>query len=95
MKLLPSSYSNASSAFIIPHYSEDMDRMFIGDTINGLLKQTDSDWLAIIIDDASKKLQSEIILKNLGKNIFQKYKLFFLIRIKEQGYVEILVCQLH
>jgi glycosyltransferase involved in cell wall biosynthesis len=83
MKLLPSSYSNASSAFIIPHYSEDMDRMFIGDTINGLLKQTDSDWLAIIIDDASKKITVRNYLKKLREKYFPKIQVIFL--DKNQG----------
>lgn len=83
MKLLPSSYTNASSAFIIPHYSEDTSRMFIGDTISGLLKQTDSDWLAIIIDDASKKTTVRNYLKKLREKYFPKIQVIFL--DKNQG----------
>jgi glycosyltransferase involved in cell wall biosynthesis len=72
-----------SSAFVIPHYAEFCEknnRLFIFDTLEGLFKQTDPDWQAIIIDDNSTEFKIKKELQNIKKKYYPQIDVIFLDR---------------
>ncbi|MEW8030298.1 MAG: glycosyltransferase family A protein [Candidatus Thiodiazotropha sp.] len=66
------------SVFIIPYYSENSkSKEFLQETLDGLYKQTDNNWQAVIVDDASKIDEQNYLLK-LEEKLSKKIKVFLL-----------------
>jgi glycosyltransferase involved in cell wall biosynthesis len=70
-----------SSAFIIPHYSNECEqngKMFIAETVEGLFSQTDDDWSAIIVVDTPAAVND--YLTDLRQKHYPKIDVIFLER---------------
>jgi glycosyltransferase involved in cell wall biosynthesis len=75
--------NESSSAFIIPHYSNECEqngKMFIAETVEGLFSQTDDDWSAIIVVDTSAVAKHGVndYLTDLRQKHYPKIDVIFL-----------------
>lgn len=69
---------NASATFIIPYYADDKhSRKYLNDTIEGMFCQTDCNWIAVIINDASPK-HEKLYLDKIQNKYKNKIKVIHL-----------------
>lgn len=77
-------YKEVQGAFIIPHYADEhspeSQMNVIGDTIAGMLAQTDPNWKAIIIDDCSTHQGTRKYLETIKNTYPNKIEVKFLTR---------------
>ncbi|OGT50933.1 MAG: hypothetical protein A3F17_08070 [Gammaproteobacteria bacterium RIFCSPHIGHO2_12_FULL_41_15] len=73
-------YKNTAT-FVIPHFSEKEDKLnilYLKEAIDGLFKQSDQNWRAIIIDDKSRDPLTLSFLANIKKEYYPKLDVIFM-----------------
>lgn len=68
---------NTTAVFVVPFFGDDTkSKDYLAQTIEGLYAQTDQDWVALIIDDASPDKVAQKYLAEVEHNFSQKIKVF-------------------
>ena len=77
-----------TAAFIVPHYNDgkDIELDWLIKALDSIKKQTDKDWIIILVDDASSSQKAINLLKQIGSEFLRKMELVFLTENKGPGH---------